>query len=439
MAVLYRSNAQSRVIETRALQCRACRTACTAACASSSAPRSSTRWPTCACSRTRTTTPASCASSTSRRAASARARIEQLQDAARAAGAASLHERSARSAARPAPTSSAFVAKIDALREQTQGLTLREIIERVLRPQRPGRALQGRARRRRPHREPGGTGQRRRELRHAGRLRQGRGGAAGRRAAAVAGAARASIRTGRVIDEPLAPDAETGEIMSPLAAFLTHAALEAGDNQAQAGQDAVQLMTVHAAKGLEFDCVFITGLEEGLFPHENSLTDYDGLEEERRLMYVAITRARKRLYLSHSPDAHAARPDPLQRQEPLLRRAARRRAQVADAARTRASRPRPSATAAATRPRAAAPAATAARTPSPARPCRRRRPRPRTACARACRCSTTSSAKARVIGARRQRRRRARAGQLPPPRHQVAGAVGRQADAGLQLQARAAV
>jgi DNA helicase-2/ATP-dependent DNA helicase PcrA len=97
-----------------------------------------------------------------------------------------------------------------------------------------------------------------------------------------------------------APDAETGEIMSPLAAFLTHASLEAGDNQAQAGQDAIQLMTVHSAKGLEFDCVFITGLEEGLFPHENSVADLDGLEEERRLMYVAITRARKRLYLSFS-------------------------------------------------------------------------------------------------------------------------------------------
>jgi DNA helicase-2/ATP-dependent DNA helicase PcrA len=59
-------------------------------------------------------------------------------------------------------------------------------------------------------------------------------------------------------------------------------------------------MTVHASKGLEFDCVFITGIEEGLFPHENSMNDRDGLEEERRLMYVAITRARKRLYLSHS-------------------------------------------------------------------------------------------------------------------------------------------
>ncbi len=86
--------------------------------------------------------------------------------------------------------------------------------------------------------------------------------------------------------------------MSPLGAFLSHASLEAGDNQAQAGQDAVQLMTVHAAKGLEFDTVFITGVEEGLFPHENSLIEAAGLEEERRLMYVAITRARSRLYLT---------------------------------------------------------------------------------------------------------------------------------------------
>ncbi|MBK7003856.1 MAG: ATP-binding domain-containing protein [Burkholderiales bacterium] len=93
---------------------------------------------------------------------------------------------------------------------------------------------------------------------------------------------------------------DTGETLSPLVAFLTHAALEAGDNMAQAGQDAIQLMTVHASKGLEFDAVFITGMEEGLFPHENAQSDRESLEEERRLMYVAITRARKRLYLSHS-------------------------------------------------------------------------------------------------------------------------------------------
>jgi DNA helicase-2/ATP-dependent DNA helicase PcrA len=87
-------------------------------------------------------------------------------------------------------------------------------------------------------------------------------------------------------------------VMSPLSAFLSHASLEAGDAQAQAGQDAMQLMTVHSAKGLEFDAVFITGLEEGLFPHESSSREMDGVDEERRLMYVAITRARRRLYMS---------------------------------------------------------------------------------------------------------------------------------------------
>jgi DNA helicase II / ATP-dependent DNA helicase PcrA len=96
------------------------------------------------------------------------------------------------------------------------------------------------------------------------------------------------------------PDAPGAIQMTPLAGFLSHASLEAGDNQAGEGVDAVQLMTVHAAKGLEFDAVFITGLEEGLFPHENSASEMAGLEEERRLMYVAITRARKRLYMSFS-------------------------------------------------------------------------------------------------------------------------------------------
>ncbi|MES2070301.1 MAG: UvrD-helicase domain-containing protein [Pseudomonadota bacterium] len=95
-------------------------------------------------------------------------------------------------------------------------------------------------------------------------------------------------------------DAALPTVMSPLSAFLSHASLEAGDNQAQAGQDALQLMTVHSAKGLEFDAVFISGLEEGLFPHENSAKEEGGAEEERRLMYVAITRARKRLYMSFS-------------------------------------------------------------------------------------------------------------------------------------------
>lgn len=98
--------------------------------------------------------------------------------------------------------------------------------------------------------------------------------------------------------EVLDAEAPLPTVMSPLSAFLTHASLEAGDAQAQAGQDALQLMTVHSAKGLEFDAVFITGLEEGLFPHESSSRELDGVDEERRLMYVAITRARKRLYMS---------------------------------------------------------------------------------------------------------------------------------------------
>ena len=95
-----------------------------------------------------------------------------------------------------------------------------------------------------------------------------------------------------------ANDDDTGLIGSPLSMFLSHASLEAGDNQAAEGQDAVQLMTIHSAKGLEFYAVFLTGLEEGLFPHENSISEPDGLSEERRLMYVAITRARQRLYIS---------------------------------------------------------------------------------------------------------------------------------------------
>ena len=85
-----------------------------------------------------------------------------------------------------------------------------------------------------------------------------------------------------------------------MTAFLAHAALEAGETQAAEGRPALQLMTVHSAKGLEFHTVFVTGLEEGLFPHENSLSEADGLEEERRLMYVAVTRARRRLYVTHA-------------------------------------------------------------------------------------------------------------------------------------------
>src|SRR6202140_2836223 len=86
--------------------------------------------------------------------------------------------------------------------------------------------------------------------------------------------------------------------LPPLEAFLAHAALESGEGQADEWEDCVQMMTLHTAKGLEFPVVFLCGMEEGLFPHQRSLTDLDGLEEERRLCYVGMTRAMQQLYLT---------------------------------------------------------------------------------------------------------------------------------------------
>ena len=204
--------------------------------------------------------------------------IEQLQDAARAMGC-PLHDAVSTLTGKAGVNITAFVAKIDVLREQTQGQNLRQIIELLL-------DHSGLVEHYKSEREGADRIENLTELVNAAESFVTQEGF-GREAVALP-----------VNGEMINPD--TGETLSPLAAFLTHAALESGDNQAQAGQDAVQLMTVHASKGLEFDCVFITGMEEGLFPHENSMNDYDGLEEERRLMYVAITRARRRLYLSHS-------------------------------------------------------------------------------------------------------------------------------------------
>jgi len=227
--------------------------------------------------------------------------IEQLQDAARARGQ-SLHDAVGALSGKAGTNLSAFVAKIDVLREQTQNISLKEIIELIL-------DHSGLIEHYKADREGADRIENLEELVNAAESFVTQEGF-GRDAVALPidelrqSAASQGIDTSRpLLDEALpdlAPDADTGETLSPLAAFLTHAALESGDNQAKAGQDAVQLMTVHAAKGLEFDCVFITGMEEGLFPHENSMSDRDSLEEERRLMYVAITRARQRLYLSHS-------------------------------------------------------------------------------------------------------------------------------------------
>ncbi len=228
--------------------------------------------------------------------------VEQLQDVARASGC-SLHDAASAVTGRAGAAIANFIALLDVMRERTEAMTLREIIEMVL--DRSGLVEHYRA-----EREGEDRVENLQELVNAAEsfvMQEG----FGRDAVALPVDEQGTPLTqspvsqgldpdASVLSESLAPDAETGETLSPLVAFLTHAALESGDNQAQAGQDAVQLMTVHAAKGLEFDAVFITGLEEGLFPHENSMSDRDGMEEERRLMYVAITRARKRLYLTHA-------------------------------------------------------------------------------------------------------------------------------------------
>jgi DNA helicase-2/ATP-dependent DNA helicase PcrA len=99
--------------------------------------------------------------------------------------------------------------------------------------------------------------------------------------------------------DAISPDNE-GEKLPPLEAFLAHAALESGEGQAEEWEDCVQMMTLHTAKGLEFPVVFLAGMEDGLFPHQRSLDDLDGLEEERRLCYVGITRAMKQLYISYA-------------------------------------------------------------------------------------------------------------------------------------------
>ncbi len=93
-------------------------------------------------------------------------------------------------------------------------------------------------------------------------------------------------------------DEEDG--LDTLSAFLAHAALEAGEGQAEAWEDCVQLMSLHAAKGLEFPLIFLCGMEEGLFPHQRSLEEAGRLEEERRLCYVGMTRAMKQLYLTYA-------------------------------------------------------------------------------------------------------------------------------------------
>jgi DNA helicase-2/ATP-dependent DNA helicase PcrA len=194
--------------------------------------------------------------------------LEQLQDAARANGGSLWAAARARSAPRKtdaagnsaAPTGrgiEVFVALIERMRAACEGMGLGECVENVVEAS-------------------GLTAHYRAEREGADRLEN----------------------LGELVNAATLFANDPANDDTSLSGFLAHAALEAGDHQAEAGIDALQLMTVHSAKGLEFHTVFISGLEEGLFPHENSLSEDDGLDEERRLMYVAITRARRRLYVT---------------------------------------------------------------------------------------------------------------------------------------------
>jgi len=180
--------------------------------------------------------------------------LEALQDAAKA-GDASLYKAASGLSGKSGAAVAAFVRLVDALKAETQGLPLPETVEVML--EKSGLVAHYKAER--------------------------------------DGADRVE-NLNELVNAAAAFMNEEEE--HDLSAFLAHASLESGENQAAEGVDALQLMTVHSAKGLEFHAVFITGLEEGLFPHEQSVLEDDGLEEERRLMYVAITRARTRLYLS---------------------------------------------------------------------------------------------------------------------------------------------
>jgi len=180
--------------------------------------------------------------------------LEQLQDASKSGGT-SLYKAASGLAGKAGAALAAFLRIVESLKAETQGLPLPETVEVMLE-------------------KSGLVAHYKNEKDGADRVEN---------LNELVNAAAAFVNEGEEHD---------------LSAFLAHAALESGENQAAEGTDALQLMTVHSAKGLEFAAVFITGLEEGLFPHEQSINEDDGLEEERRLMYVAITRARTRLYVS---------------------------------------------------------------------------------------------------------------------------------------------
>jgi DNA helicase-2/ATP-dependent DNA helicase PcrA len=238
--------------------------------------------------------------------------IENLQDAANTAGV-SLWRGVQQIGGKSAGALASFVQLITRMRDACAGLTLPEVVELTLK-------MSGLSAHFEAERDGGDRVENLNELVNAAIAfvqeeglsempalpREGSARAADSARAPATGAETSSAGTPQQIEllaedpqDANAEDADSADAESdPLASFLAHASLESGENQAEEGGNAVQMMTAHSAKGLEFHAVFITGLEEGLFPHENSLSERDGLEEERRLMYVAITRARTRLYVS---------------------------------------------------------------------------------------------------------------------------------------------
>jgi DNA helicase-2/ATP-dependent DNA helicase PcrA len=214
--------------------------------------------------------------------------VESLRDEARAAGIslwrASAMRSEAQQGGRTASALRGFHELVDRLARETAGLALHEQIDHVLK-------------------ESG-------LIEHHGRDKPSQDSARGE----VARSEARLENLAELVSAARSFAAESPDVeLSPLESFLAHAALESGERGAEAGEDSVQMMTLHMAKGLEFMFVFLCGMEEGLFPHNRCMSDLEALEEERRLCYVGMTRAMKHLYLSyaeqrrlHGMDTHPA-------------------------------------------------------------------------------------------------------------------------------------
>jgi DNA helicase-2/ATP-dependent DNA helicase PcrA len=217
--------------------------------------------------------------------------VESLREEARGAGIslwqAAMTRSEAQQGGRTANALRAFRDLIERLARETAGLALHEQIDHVLR-------------------ESG-------LIEHHGREKSSQDPARGERGEMARSEARLE-NLAELVSAARSFGAESTDLeLPPIDAFLAHAALESGERQSEAGEDCVQMMTLHMAKGLEFMFVFLCGMEEGLFPHSRCITDLDSLEEERRLCYVGMTRAMKHLYLTyaeqrrlHGMDTHPA-------------------------------------------------------------------------------------------------------------------------------------